>query len=56
MFAALLMAILTVGAFTFIFWLLKRKLLVQYSTAPPGIECDAVNKDIENPLVELSLR
>lgn len=50
------MVILSLGAFTFIFWLLKRKLLVDYSISPPGIECDTVTRNIENPIVELSLR
>ena len=35
----LVMIILSVGAFTFIFWLLKRKLLVDYSNAPPAVSC-----------------
>ena len=52
----LIMIILSFGAFTFIFWLLKRKLLVDYSTNPPGIECDSVTLGIENPLIEEGLR
>ena len=52
----LIMIILSIGAFTFIFYLLKRKLLVDYSVAPPGISCDTVTREIEDPLVELSLR
>ena len=46
-FIVLIMIILSIGAFTFIIWLLKRKMLVDYSVAPPGISCDTVTRDIE---------
>ena len=50
------MIVLSIGSFTFIFWLLKRKLLVDYSVRPPGIECDTVNRNIEMPFYEQILK
>ena len=52
----IVMIVLSIGSFTFIFWLLKRKLLVDYSVRPPGIECDTVNRNIKMPFYEQILK
>ena len=52
----IIMVILSIGSFTFIFWLLKRKLIVDYSVSPPGIECDTVTRNIEQKFFELDLQ
>ena len=51
MMATCVMIILAFLSFTFIFWLLKRKLLIEYMKQPPGIVCANVLEGLGPDLI-----
>ena len=50
------MAILALGTFTAIVWLLKRKLLILYLKEPPGIDCNLVLQKFGSDLQQFAYK